>query len=68
MNAGVDSEHDPRLLSSREFLRELVLLSCCSWQLSAVLTCPLVGRVQVWAQMLEWTVSRTPGCCLPGSS
>jgi len=64
MKSGVDSEQDPRLLSSREFLRELVLLGCCSWQLSAVLTCPLVGRVQVWAQMLEWT----PGRCLPGSS
>jgi len=51
VNGGVDSKQDPRLLSSWEFVTELVLLACCSWQLSihklCLVTSSLVGRVQV---------------------
>ncbi len=39
-----------------------------SSSLALDLTSFLVGWVQVWAQMLEWTASMTPGCCLPRSS
>ena len=42
MSRGIDREQDPRLLCSQVFLRKLVLLGSCSWQLSSLLTSSLV--------------------------